>query len=323
MAVAVKTSPEAPPRNPVQQLALHSLVGALFLLFSLGLVLGQLPILWEWVEESLGLNRFLSEALLLIVTGGVIVGLFFLGRFLEGPHPQAGLRAGSVLGAVALFVVLLLSLWIGNWQVSRGEAAVGMVLSVLLGGALAFGLGWLYLRPAFARWLVRLEAQGWFQLSQFKPTQGLRVRRGTLVALLVLVGCGIYTLVRRETLGPGAWAVPLWATGYYLHFLFHANFTAPVLILLILGWISWRIVNWPVFADFLIATEAEMNKVSWTTRRRLVQDTIVVLVTVFLMAMFLFVVDVAWIKVLSSWPIRVLQVDLQAERAKQNAPQQW
>ena len=33
--------------------------------------------------------------------------------------------------------------------------------------------------------------------------------------------------------------------------------------------------------DFLIATEAEMNKVSWTTRKRLVKDTIVVLVTVF------------------------------------------
>ena len=49
-------------------------------------------------------------------------------------------------------------------------------------------------------------------------------------------------------------------------------------------WRAWRgMVNFPAFADFLIATEAEMNKVSWTTRKRLVQDTIVVLTTVVLM----------------------------------------
>ncbi|MCS7045428.1 MAG: preprotein translocase subunit SecE, partial [Gemmataceae bacterium] len=88
-------------------------------------------------------------------------------------------------------------------------------------------------------------------------------------------------------------------------------------------------VNWPSFADFLIATEAEMNKVSWTTRRRLVQDTIVVLVTVFLMTAFLFVVDVVWIKVLSresffSLPgLGVLQVDLKTELKKQQEKTQW
>ncbi len=32
-------------------------------------------------------------------------------------------------------------------------------------------------------------------------------------------------------------------------------------------WLAWRVVNVPSFADFLIATEAELNKVSWTTRR--------------------------------------------------------
>ena len=41
-----------------------------------------------------------------------------------------------------------------------------------------------------------------------------------------------------------------------------------------------------------IATEAEINKVSWTTRKRLIQDTTVVLVTVFLFTLFLFVVDI-------------------------------
>src|SRR5262249_35192157 len=52
-------------------------------------------------------------------------------------------------------------------------------------------------------------------------------------------------------------------------------------------WLAYRLVNFPKFADFLIATEAEMSKVTWMTRRRLIQDTIVVLVTVFLMSIFL------------------------------------
>ena len=78
---------------------------------------------------------------------------------------------------------------------------------------------------------------------------------------------------------------------------------------------AWRIVNCPAFADFLIATEAELNKVSWTTRKRLIQDTIVVLMTVFLLTVFLFVVDVAWGKVLSNWPIGVLQINHEDRQA--------
>ncbi len=72
---------------------------------------------------------------------------------------------------------------------------------------------------------------------------------------------------------------------------------------------AWRIVNYPAFADFLIATEAELNKVSWTTRPRLIQDTIVVLVTTLLLALFLFLMDQTWRVILSWKPIGVLQID--------------
>ena len=58
----------------------------------------------------------------------------------------------------------------------------------------------------------------------------------------------------------------------------------PLLLLALSLWLAWRMVNLPPFADFLIATEAELNKVSWTTQQRLVQDTIVVLITTFLLA---------------------------------------
>src|SRR5207248_2889718 len=44
------------------------------------------------------------------------------------------------------------------------------------------------------------------------------------------------------------------------------QFTVPLLLLAAGMWLAWRVVNLPMFADFLIATEAELNKVSWTTR---------------------------------------------------------
>ncbi len=97
----------------------------------------------------------------------------------------------------------------------------------------------------------------------------------------------------------------------------------PLLLGVALFWLAWRVVNWPTFADFLIATEAEMNKVSWTTRRRLVQDTVVVLVTVALLTTFLFVVDIVWIKVLSNPWFQVLHVDLKAEQQKQQEKSKW
>jgi len=87
--------------------------------------------------------------------------------------------------------------------------------------------------------------------------------------------------------------------------------------------VSWRLVNWPIFGDFLIATVAEMNKVSWTTRKRLYQDTIVVLVTVVLMTVFLFAIDVLWIKILTNPLVDVLKHDPQAAARKNQSGAQW
>ncbi len=82
-------------------------------------------------------------------------------------------------------------------------------------------------------------------------------------------------------------------------------------------WLAWRVVNMPTFADFLIATEAELNKVSWTTQRRLAQDTVVVLATVVLMAVFLFTTDYFWKTVLSWKPIGVLHIPEDAGKTKE------
>jgi preprotein translocase SecE subunit len=99
------------------------------------------------------------------------------------------------------------------------------------------------------------------------------------------------------------------------------QYTVPILMMAVALWLAWRIVNMPTFADFLIATEAELNKVSWTTRRRLYQDTIVVLVTVILMAIFLFSMDQLWRVVLSWKPIGVLQMREGPAEQDQNVEQ--
>jgi len=66
-------------------------------------------------------------------------------------------------------------------------------------------------------------------------------------------------------------------------------------VLLVLGcWISFRAVNWPRFAEFLISVETEMAKVSWPQKRELVLSSIVVIVMIFLLAGVLFFYDIIW-----------------------------
>ena len=57
------------------------------------------------------------------------------------------------------------------------------------------------------------------------------------------------------------------------------------------AWISFRIVNLPKFADFLISVEAEMNKVSWPTSGELWRASMVVIAVIFFLAGLLFFYD--------------------------------
>ncbi len=72
------------------------------------------------------------------------------------------------------------------------------------------------------------------------------------------------------------------------------RFLVPGLLLLLGLWASYRVVNIPAFADFLIAVEAEMNKVSWPTRGELGRASAVVLIVIFSLAIVLSVYDMLW-----------------------------
>jgi len=338
MSVAEKPMTEQARLHPHQQLAVASLAGAVFILFSVWLILAGVPQLWtDVLNVSAYVNDFLSTALMFVVDLAVILGLGYAGFQLEKANMRKGLRSGAVFGAIFLFCGLWILFAIGNWLWTRHEditPALGSIILIVLGGAMVFGLYRLYFSPGFSSFLEGADDSGWFMGTSYKANQGVRVRRGTVLAILALGFSGIYTLVTRRSLGmdyPGRpndwfWQIPF-VEGYntmtYLPLLFKIHLTVPIILALFTLWIAWRAVNWPLFADFLIATEAEMNKVSWTSKKRLVQDTIVVLTTVVLLTVFLFLVDILWIRALSSSWTRVLVVDLKAEQQKQQETQKW
>ena len=329
MAVAVKDTPEAASRQ-VNRLAIGSLAGTVYILASIALAFYAIPQLWAMTLSRViagGQESVVDEALLLLVILAAIAGLAVLGRRLLGANPPHGIRAGIFVGIFAVLVMGLVTRAIGGLLESAfgSESALGAGLTLAVGVVLIGALASAYFRPRFDGTLVRIEDQGWFTMAAYKKNQGQRVRRGTLLAVLILAGCGIYTLLAHDTLRTGApnWEVALPFTGgKTLVLLPNVQFTLPALVCAAALWFAYRIVNFPAFADFLIATEAELNKVSWTTRKRLVQDTIVVLTTVFLFTLFLFIVDVVWFKVLSSPWIQVLQTP-QSTREKQANPDEW
>ncbi|QEH32471.1 preprotein translocase subunit SecE [Aquisphaera giovannonii] len=126
------------------------------------------------------------------------------------------------------------------------------------------------------------------QTGLYKPMQGWNARLWTAIGLGVIVLSGVYLLYQSV-----------------LDYEPMARLSIPTVVLLALGWAIFRLVQFPPFAEFLIATEAEMNKVSWTSKDDLYRATTVVLTTVVLMAVFLFVVDWLWLFILRN--IGVLQ----------------
>jgi len=71
-------------------------------------------------------------------------------------------------------------------------------------------------------------------------------------------------------------------------------------VLVIGVWVAYRVVNIPRFADFLIAVEAEMNKVSWPTKTELFRASTVVIVVMFGLAATLYLYDIVWQQLVSA-----------------------
>lgn len=117
------------------------------------------------------------------------------------------------------------------------------------------------------------------RVGLYKRNQGRVVRQATFGAIAAFVVFGGWRL--HSTLGSLGFDTS-WQLGL------------PVLCVLILLWIAFRVLNISGVADFLIGVEAEMRKVTWPTRAELVRSCIVVLVTMFTLAACLTVYDFIW-----------------------------
>lgn len=120
-------------------------------------------------------------------------------------------------------------------------------------------------------------------LGVYKRSQGRIARQVTFGVLALTIAIGAYRL--------SSYSVQAGSTFQYL---------VPGVILLIGLWLSYRLVNVPRFADFLIAVEAEMNKVSWPSRGELIRSSLVVMFTIFVLAIILFAYDIFW-RMLLKW----------------------
>jgi preprotein translocase SecE subunit len=404
MAVAVKNASETASPGVLDRFGVASLVGALYVYAVLGVCGYGLSFLWwELFQPS-----FVNYALLGTVRVIAFLALAAFGIRTLTQAGRDGLKAGIFVAFFWILAALALASGIGVALENHGvDAGIGTAVSGGVLAVLLIALGRVVSMPGYEQKMAAFEHQGWFTAAGFKNGQGQRVRRWTIIGVLVVAISGVWTLHSHGTLesGPRDWDLPVpyatlgvvtkvgdadrlppqaigelmelpkseWdsaslpeGTRLYrtklvainnalendfvkiadpgdadykigdlvrvkdfqatesklkdegklpplkgtptpvqsityprLTILPYVALTLPALLVLASVWFAWRMVNVPVFADFLIATEAEMNKVSWTTRKNLVTDTIVVLVTVVLLTTFLFVVDQVWAVVLT------------------------
>ncbi|QDT51217.1 preprotein translocase subunit SecE [Symmachiella dynata] len=122
-------------------------------------------------------------------------------------------------------------------------------------------------------------------LQSYKPKQGRLVRQLTTAGVALIALLGAVSLSQ----GPMIGVEPEWV-----------RVGVPVLLFLIGLAFAFRVVNYSVFADFLIAVQGELTKVSWPSKQELKNSTIVVVVTMFALGGMLLVYDLFWYKLMTT-----------------------
>jgi preprotein translocase subunit SecE len=135
--------------------------------------------------------------------------------------------------------------------------------------------------------------RGFFDI--YKPGQGYHTRIGTGLASGALVCWFAYFLYEKmTTVSLDPTVTRLWQVG------------TSVSVIVVFGLLGYYLLalNRRV-CDFLIQTESEMKKVSWTTRKDIIGSTKVVVFVMLAMGLLLFVVDMGFILFFNS--IKVLK----------------
>lgn len=129
-------------------------------------------------------------------------------------------------------------------------------------------------------------------LSVYKRNQGRLTRQVTFAALALLIGVGIWRLSQQLAVwfGGDAGLTALSGGGD----LGVVRFLLPLGLLAAGLWLCYRIVNIPRFADFLIAVESEVAKVSWPTAEEVIRSSAVIIFLIFALAAILAAYDLFW-----------------------------
>jgi preprotein translocase subunit SecE len=138
-----------------------------------------------------------------------------------------------------------------------------------------------------------------FRVGLYKRSQGRIARQVTFAALAILVALagwslyGYYSAHMEVVTGETA------QTAHQSGII--GRYVIPWVVVIVGLWASFRVVQFPPFADFLISVEAEMNKVSWPTRTELFRSSMVVMLMIFILAGVLFVYDAFWSILIKDW----------------------
>jgi preprotein translocase SecE subunit len=135
----------------------------------------------------------------------------------------------------------------------------------------------------------------------YKSGQGRYLRVGTFIgAVLVNLVVSWYLWLKLDQYLPGSKVAEGQTPSSLAPLKIYMEYGIPFVVFAVLAYLTWHFLNKPVAVDFLVATESEMKKVSWSSRAELFGSTMVVIATVFLMALVIWVVDTVFVYVLSN-----------------------
>jgi len=135
----------------------------------------------------------------------------------------------------------------------------------------------------------------------YKPGQGYWTRMGTAGAAALVAALTANFLYHQ---------LPIWLRNSGMSDSASRPTSIYIIGGLLIAWgvFVWYMMNKPTNADFLIATDSEMKKVNWTSKKELIGSTKVVIIFMFLIAFLLFAFDICfgyifyWLDVLKSSP---------------------
>jgi preprotein translocase subunit SecE len=113
----------------------------------------------------------------------------------------------------------------------------------------------------------------------YKRGQGKYTRLCSAFGIAIVMGLGCLQLYKKLQAGDrGLWIETMVPAGLFV----------------ILAILTFWLVNKQSFADFMIAAEGEMKKVSWSSRQEIAVSTFIVIIVVVIMALLLGATDIGF-----------------------------